>query len=343
MNLTFFRKEELEIRKNILRAVFEENRLMLKRGRPGLSLRRPFPLKRILISLMVCLYTLLLHTHDVNTSFSPPGVTNHFNMPEPAVFSENAANTSEMSALEKARNLPISRMLGLKIRTIMIDPGHGGAEAGCIGVMGTKEKDITLDIAKRVRAHLVNSDRHNVLMTREDDRSVPLEKRVALTQEARADVFISIHVNSIPFKDMNIVETYYFGPSTDKKLLQLAGRENAGSEYGLSDFRELMEKLGTTMKLQESKELAKCIQANLFLNSKTHSEDLQNHGVKRAPFVVLLGPDVPSVLVEVSCLSNPEEERQLNSEDHKENIARYVAGGIFDYLNKGGLTHGYNH
>jgi len=230
-------------------------------------------------------------------------------------------------------------MLGLKIKTIMIDPGHGGTESGCIGKMGTKEKDITLDIARRVKTHLARSGRFRVLMTREDDRTVPLEARVALANEERVDVFISIHVNSLPFKELNIVETYFFGPSTDPKTLKLAGLENAGSEHGLNDFKELMQKLGTTMKLQESKELASSIQANVFHNARAQIGDIQDHGVKRAPFVVLLGPDVPSVLVEVSCLSNLEEEQRLNSEEHRENIAGSIAKGVLNYINKGGLTY----
>jgi N-acetylmuramoyl-L-alanine amidase len=259
--------------------------------------------------------------------------------PSADVLSEGATNTSEFSAFLNNRNLFLSRMFGLRIKTIMIDPGHGGTASGTVGKMGTMEKNITLDIAKRLKTHLLQSGRYHVLMTREDDSTVPLEKRVALAQEAKADLFISIHLNYLPRRPTNIVETYYFGPSNDEKTLKLAQQENAGSEYGLSDFKEIMERLGKTMKLQESKELAESIQANLFLNSKKHSEDIQNHGVKRAPFVVLLGVDVPAVLVEVSCLSNHEEERELHSESHRENIAGYLAAGIFNYLNKGALTH----
>jgi N-acetylmuramoyl-L-alanine amidase len=248
-------------------------------------------------------------------------------------------NTSEFSALINSPNVSLIRMLGLKIKTIMIDAGHGGTDSGTIGKMGTKEKDITLDIAKRLKAHLGKRDLHHVLMTREDDSSVPLLERVTFVREAKADLFISIHLNYLPKKNTNIIETYYFGPSDDKKTLKLAEQENAGSEYGLSDFREVVEMLGKTMKLQESKEFAESIQTNLFLNRRKHNEDIQNHGVKRAPFVVLLGVDVPSVLAEVSCLSNREEEQELNYESHRENIARYLAAGIFDYLNKGALTH----
>jgi N-acetylmuramoyl-L-alanine amidase len=230
-------------------------------------------------------------------------------------------------------------MLGLKIKTIMIDAGHGGTDSGSIGKLGTMEKDITIDIAKRLKTHLIKNGRCRVVMTRQDDSSVPLEKRVVLAQEAKADLFISIHLNYLPRRPINIVETYYFGPSDDEKTLRLAQQENEGSEYGLSDFKEVMEKLGKTMKLQESKRLAESIQANLFLNSRKHSEYIQNRGVKRAPFVVLLGVDVPAVLAEVSCLSNLEEEEELNSESHRENIAGYLAAGIFDYLGKGALSH----
>lgn len=343
MILTFFGKKEPDIRKNILRGVFEENRLILGRGRPALALKRSFPFRKIFISVLLCILGVLFYGEQVDTSFSPPRMDTRLNLPRPRVLSEGPVNTSEISALESTPNFPLSRMLGLKIRTIMIDAGHGGAELGCVGQMGTKEKDITLDIAKRVRAHLIKTDHHHVLMTREDDRSVALEKRVALAGEAKADVFISIHVNSVPVKDINIIETYYFGPSTDKKALELAGQENAGSEYGLSDFKELIKKLGKTMKLQESKDLATAIQDNLFMNSRRNSKEIRNHGVKRAPFVVLLGPDVPSVLVEVSCLSNREEEQELNSETHRENIARYISGGIFNYLDKGGFSYAAKH
>ena len=359
----FSRKNKLKIRKDILRGVYEENLFMLGRGRPALSLRRPFPLKKILLSAVVCLIAFLMQSQYIGTSFSPAELTANMStdlFPLPAarvsaelppdmskyslppatdVSSEDTANTAEFSAFENSRNVPLSRMLGLKIRTIMIDAGHGGTHSGSIGKMGTIEKDITLDIAKRLKAHLGQKGGTHVLMTREDDSFVPLDKRVALTRETKADLFISIHVNYLPRIPTNIIETYYFGPSDDRNILRLAEQENAGSEYGLSDFREIMEKLGKTMKLQESKELAESIQANLFLNSRKHSEDIQNHGVKRAPFVVLLGVDVPAVLAEVSCLSNREEERKLNSESHRENIARYLAAGIFDYLNKGALTH----
>jgi N-acetylmuramoyl-L-alanine amidase len=363
MKSLFAGKKEFRIRQDILRGVYEENLYILGRGRPAPSQRTSFLLKGILLSAVLSTFAILMPNQHTGSSFTPaistvpistipvrlppasvsaeltPELDKHPLLPASSGTSEDTANVSEFSTIINNRNASIMRMLGLKIKTIMIDAGHGGSEPGTIGKMGTKEKDITLDIAKRLKTHLLRSDLHHVVMTREDDSTVPLLERVTLVREAKADLFISIHLNYLPKKNMNIIETYYFGPSDDKKTLKLAEQENAGSEYGLSDFREVVEMLGKTMKLQESKEFAESIQASLFLNSRRHTGDIQNHGVKRAPFVVLLGVDVPSVLAEVSCLSNHEEERELNSESHRENIARYLAAGIFDYLNKGARTY----
>jgi N-acetylmuramoyl-L-alanine amidase len=338
----FERKDDLKIRQGVLRGVYEENLLILGRVRPPLSRRRPFPLRRILLYTAAFLFLFLMHGQFMGTSFSPPELTanmstNPLPVPTADVSSQSTVKPPEFSDFMSNGNVPLSRMLGLRIRRITIDAGHGGIDSGSVGKMGTMEKDITLDIAKRLKAHLIKGGRYHVHMTREDDSSVSLEKRVALAREVKSDLFISIHVNSLPKKPLNIIETYYFGPSDDEKTLRLAEKENAGSEHGLSDFREVVEMLSKTMKFQESKELAESIQANLFLNSRKHSEDIKNYGVKRAPFVVLLGADVPAVLAEVSCLSNQEEERELNSEIHRENIAGYLATGIFNYLNKGVL------
>jgi N-acetylmuramoyl-L-alanine amidase len=148
-----------------------------------------------------------------------------------------------------------------------------------------------------------------------------------------------VHLNYLPSKPINIIETYYFGPASDDKIQKLVEQENAGSEYGLSDFREMIGKIGETLKLQESREFATAIQKNLFVNSRLHDGAVYDFGIKRAPFVVLLGVEVPAVLAEVSCLSNSQEEKELSTEAHRENIARYLEAGIMDYLNKGDLTH----
>ena len=338
----FGRKKDLKVRQDILRGVYEENLLILGRGRPAHSQRRPISPKKILLAAVICLFSVLIDGRNTGTSVlrvdKPAKMVTEIPSPPAADISlEGKVKPADLNAITNNGTVPLRRMLGLGIRRIMIDPGHGGTDSGSIGKMGTMEKVITLDIAKRLKIHLLKSGRYHVLMTREDDSSVPVQNRVALVREARSDLFISIHVNSLPNRPINIIETYYFGPSSDQKTLRLVEQENAGSEYGLSDFRDVVERLSKIMKLQESKEFAESIQANLFLNSRRHNEDIKNYGVKRAPFAVLLGPDVPSVLAEVSCLSNPDEERELNSETHRENIAGYLATGIFNYLNKGAL------
>ena len=336
----FTKKNELKARQGILRGVYKENLLLVGKGRHPLSRRRSFPPKRILLYSVACLFVFLIYGQYQGTLFSPGELTANMTTysispPGAGLSSERIQNTSGFTPLVNSNRMPVGRMLGLKIKRIMIDPGHGGGDPGCIGKMGTTEKNITLDIARRLKARILKDTHYHVRMTREDDSSVPLHKRIAIAQQAKADLFISIHVNFLPDMPTNIIETYYFGPSNDERTLKLAEEENAGSEYGLSDFKEIVERLGQTMKLQESKEFAASIQANLFLNSRKHTEDIKNYGVKKAPFVVLLGLDVPSVLAEVSCLSNPEEEQELSSETHRERIAEYLAAGVFDYLNKG--------
>jgi N-acetylmuramoyl-L-alanine amidase len=343
MNLDFTRKNELKARQGILRGVYEENQVLVGKGRHPLSRRRSFSPKRSLIYSVGCLFAFLIYGHYQGTFFSPAeltaDMTTYSISPPGTGLSERAPSTSGFTPLVNNNRMPVGRMLGLKIRRIMIDPGHGGSDPGCIGKMGTMEKNITLDIARRLKAHILKDSHYHVRMTREGDSSVPLHKRIAIAQQAKADLFVSIHVNSLPDMPTNVIETYYYGPSNDERTLKLAEDENAGSEYGLSDFKEVVERLGQTMKLQESKEFAASIQANLFLNSRKHAGDIKNYGVKKAPFVVLLGLDVPSVLVEVSCLSNPEEERELNSETHREHIAAYLAAGVLNYLNKGALRY----
>ena len=336
------RKNTTKIRQNILRGVYEENLSLLGRGRPPLSRPRIFTPKRIFLCAVALLIVFFAYGQYVGTSSSRVELPEDMSGVLLPILRADASlgsgeKTSDFSTLSNTGNLPLRRMLGLRIRRIMIDAGHGGSDPGTIGKMGTMEKEITLDIGRRLKTHLVEGGRH-VSMTREDDSSVPLHERLTHARKVKADLFISIHVNHHPNSPINMVETYYFGPSNDERTLKLARQENAGSEYGLSDFKEVVEKLGTTMKFQESKELAQSIQTKLFLNSRKHSEDIKDYGVKRAPFAVLLGVEVPSVLAEVSCLSNSDEEQELNSESHRENIATYLAAGIFAYLNKG-ATH----
>lgn len=229
---------------------------------------------------------------------------------------------------------PISRIFGLKVKTIIIDPGHGGKDPGAVGKLGTLEKDITLDIGLKLRKRLNQYRDYQILMTREEDIHLSLEDRILFANTHQADIYISIHVNYIPSRPTNSIETYYFGPNSDKNTLTLVEQENRGTQYTLSDFRDIIQKIGNTIKTQESNLLALCIQKSLYQNiSKQHRES-QDWGVRKAPFIVLLGVDIPSVLSEVTCLSNHLEEKKLNQEPYREEIAGFLEEGIAVYLNK---------
>ena len=331
------KRRELKAREAILRGVYEDNLKIIGKQSDESQWKIPLSLKKMFLLFSVGLLTILGQGSYLNLPLfqetqMTASIMTQKNHPMP---DENSISSSDYKEFFSGYSIPLSRMFGLGVKTIMIDAGHGGDDPGTIGKMGTKEKEITLDIAKKLKERLKKHGSYNIIMTREDDITIPLNKRVELAQASKADIFISIHLNYLPSKPINIIETYYFGPSSDVKTLKLAQQENAGSQYGLSDFKDMIEKMGKTLKLQESKELASSIQKNLFINSRKKNGNIHNFGIKRAPFVVLLGVDVPAVLAEVSCLSNKQEEIELNTESHRENIARYIEAGILDYLNKG--------
>lgn len=330
---------------NLLREIYEDNLRIIGQGKHRRKTKRkaaPVP-KAVLIGLFVMVVIL------VNGNYWSPFLSSEETRSERSEAREPvrttllgttgaldfAAQYKDIEGFMAIPDMPLSRVFGLDVKTIMIDAGHGGSDSGAIGMMKTKEKDIVLDIAKRLKRRLRKYGNYNVLMTREYDKTVSLQERVELAKISKADLFVSIHLNFLPTKPINIIETYYFGPPADRKTLHLAEKENAGSRFSLSDFKEIIGKMGNTLKLQESRELASSIQKSLFMNRRKVTSDVYDYGVKRAPFVVLLGVDVPAVLAEVSCLSNRDEEAKLNTELHRENIARYLEAGILDYLNKG--------
>ena len=345
MMTIFSKNNEIKQKKEILRGLYEDNLKIIGKGGHRIYRQRPFFLRKIFLSFYLAIAAVLLHGIFFNNSFFPEKeltasiISQNAPVMSVKAPAEDLLPVSDYKAFINDQGVSLSRMFGLGVKTIMIDPGHGGADSGTIGKMGTMEKDVALDIAKRLKERLMKTGHYRVLMTREGDVAVPLNKRVSMTQAARADLFISVHLNYLPSKPINIIETYYFGPTSDDKIQKLVEQENAGSEYGLSDFREMIGKIGDTFKLQESREFAAAIQKNLFVNSRMHDGAVYDFGIKRAPFVVLLGVEVPAVLAEVSCLSNSQEEKELSTEGHRENIARYLEAGIMDYLNKVDLTH----
>ena len=257
---------------------------------------------------------------------------------EPARVLADAAlvTSSHYDAMLAKLDRPMAELFDLKVQTLVIDPGHGGIDPGATGQHGLKEKDVVLDIARRLRDKLAAAGDYRVLLTREDDEKVFLKQRVAFAKKNHADLFISIHINSLPpgSESLNYVETYYFGPHADRRSLKLAEQENRESDYGMGDFREVIARIGDTLKSEESRDLASSIHQHLFSELKRINRNLFDAGAKTGPFMVLLGVEVPSVLVEVSCISNTAEETRLGRPEYRDSVADFLKAGIVEYLDR---------
>jgi N-acetylmuramoyl-L-alanine amidase len=227
----------------------------------------------------------------------------------------------------------LTRALGLKISRIVIDAGHGGHDTGTIGPTGLMEKDLCLDVALRlgkiIEQKLPGAD---VVYTRSDDTFIPLEERTNIANDAKADLFISIHANSSPDHGARGVETYYLNLKGSPEAMEVAARENAVSQDGIHDLEDLVKKIARTEKIDESKEFAEDVQDSLSKRIQKTAKPVRNRGVRKAPFVVLIGADMPSILTEISFLSNPSDEQLLKKPDHRQHIAEGVYQGVAAYL-----------
>ena len=227
----------------------------------------------------------------------------------------------------------LTRALGLKIGRIVIDPGHGGHDTGTIGPTGLMEKDLCLDVALRlgkiVQQRLPGAD---IVYTRSDDTFIPLEERTNLANQAKADLFISIHANSSQDHAARGVETYYLNLKGSAEAMEVAARENASSEQGVHDLEDLVKKIARNEKIDESKDLAQDIQDSLAKRMQKASKTVKNRGVRKAPFVVLIGADMPSILTEISFLSNPADEKLLKQPEYRQRVAEGLYQGVASYL-----------
>jgi len=227
----------------------------------------------------------------------------------------------------------LTRALGLKISRIVIDPGHGGHDTGTIGSHGLMEKDLCLDVALRLGRLIEDKlPGAEVVYTRKDDTFIPLEQRTALANDVKADLFISIHANSSHNQTARGVETYYLNFATSEESMEVATRENALSQTSLHDLQDIIKKIARNEKIEESKELASEIQDSLTHRLQTVSQSQKNRGVKKAPFVVLIGANMPSVLSEISFISNPNDEKLLRKGDQRQRVADGLYHGIAAYL-----------
>ncbi len=226
----------------------------------------------------------------------------------------------------------MARQLGLGVKTIVIDPGHGGSDPGCLNSSGQREKDTALDISLRLKELLKANPDLRVILIRETDIHVPLENRTVIANQNKADLFISIHVNSFRKKDRRGVETFYLNFSPDPGVNELAARENATTTKTIGEMEKIIKKILQNSKIIESKELAQKIQENLVKYLSRKYADIKNLGTKGGPFWVLIGSEMPSVLVEVSHLSNPQEAQRLKNGAYRQQVAQGIYEGIAAYI-----------
>ncbi len=224
------------------------------------------------------------------------------------------------------------RALGLKIGKIVIDAGHGGHDTGTIGPNGLLEKDVVLDVAKRLGRLLESRLGADVIYTRQDDTFIPLETRTAIANRERADLFISIHANSSRDSDARGVETYYLNFTSSPEALEVAARENAVSEKSIHELQDLVKKIALKDKIDESREFAGDVQESLYGGLALRNAGIRNRGIKKAPFIVLIGANMPSILAEISFVSNPTDERKLETSEHRQRIAESLYRGVSKYV-----------
>jgi N-acetylmuramoyl-L-alanine amidase len=225
----------------------------------------------------------------------------------------------------------LTRALGLKIGRVVIDAGHGGHDTGTIGPSGYPEKDLVLDVALRLGAMVEERLGSEVVYTRSDDTFVPLEMRTAIANQKQADLFVSIHANASRDTKARGIETYYLSFSTSQDALEVAARENAVSEKSIHELQDLVKKITLYEKVEESKEFAFDVQKSLYTGMSRGNNGLRNRGVRKAPFVVLIGANMPSILAEISFVSNPQDEKLLKKPEYRQRIAESLFRGIQHY------------
>jgi N-acetylmuramoyl-L-alanine amidase len=227
----------------------------------------------------------------------------------------------------------------LAVRRVVLDAGHGGTDPGATAA-SLLEKEITLDIGQRLQM-LLERDGFEVVSTRSADRTIALKERARVANESRSDIFVSIHVNAlIKHTEARGIETYYLGATNDPNLTQLAATENRVSGYSIADMRALLDGVYADARRDESHELAQAVQKNLFSSLRRDDAGLENWGVKRAPFLVLVATDMPAVLAEVGCISNEKEAAMLRRPEYRQTIADALFLGIRGYAKKGSEKHG---
>lgn len=328
------------LKKDLLRQAVAENVATLRgetppaRPRPGAAPPPASRRRRLWLAALPLVALVALAFVATGSTTRPSPVT------EPALdpAGRAATATAEASATTAGRETDFAdlsfpapqaldaRLFPLEVKRVVLDPGHGGDDLGT-AEHGLAEKDLTLDIARRLRDLLV-ADGYEVLLTRDDDGFVSLRDRAQLANRAKADAFVSIHINWIASRRVRGIETYLLGQTDDPHLKELARRENRDSGYTLADMRNLLDEIYAGFRQEESRQLAAHVQRSLFHSLRTVNPELADRGVKTAPFVVLVATEMPAILAEVSCLSNAEEAELLGRPLYRAHIAEALHRGL---------------
>ncbi len=254
------------------------------------------------------------------------------NKVRPGKQRKQIAATVEPQPEDSQGTLSLAQQLGLGVRKIVIDPGHGGKDPGAIG-HGLKEKDVVLRLSKMLKKTLEESMGYEVILTREDDRYLPLEERTAIANGNNADLFLSVHINAHPASYVHGIETYFLNLTSNKEAMRVAALENATSELHMSDLEDVLADIMKNSKIEESSKLAQNVHSTLVTGLDNSGYTLKDLGVKQAPFYVLIGAEMPAILLEVAFISNPEEAKKLKNDKFLESFANKVALGIETYIN----------
>jgi len=238
----------------------------------------------------------------------------------------------EGNADQQMVNLSLPQQLGLGARRIVIDPGHGGKDPGAVGPSGLLEKDVVLAVALRLRDALREKHGYEVFLTREKDEFLSLEERTEIANTLHGDLFVSLHVNAAPSSSISGIETYFLSLASTGDEMRAAAKENAASESQLSDLEAILMDLMQNAKINESAKLAEAVQDSMVSGLATRYDRVNNLGVKKAPFIVLIGAQMPSILTEIAFLSNPQEAQRIRNKGYLQDVASQIATGIGNYI-----------
>ena len=354
----YFDLEEARLNTNLIRKSYSVNDLFLQRIRVAQNREE---VVRVVLDFNK------IHKHSVFALYDPFRIVidtrgdRSTSVSEGGPKAKRTAKTAEaviplhkgINKREAARKIPavpspnrdgersLTRVLGLKIGRVALDPGHGGADTGTIGPTGLREKDLVLKIAFRLKKLLEEKLGTDVVLTRTEDRFVPLEERTAIANQHGADVFVSIHANSSRHKSVSGAETFFLNLASSASEREVASRENATAQKNIRELEDLLRKIALGDYNEESKELAHVVQESLYAALKKYRPSFRNRGVKKAPFIVLIGTNMPSILTEVAFLSNASEEKYLKTARADQQVAEALYRGIESYFRSLGAVPAY--